>query len=348
LGVFGFWEGIASARRTRQFTVHLKDVLDSERPDVFVPVSYAGANLELARHARARGIRVVYLSPPQLWAWGRWRAKALRAGADLVICLFPFEESFLRDRGINAVYLGNPLADELTPSIDNPEATSIHNLQSVISNHQSKPLLLLPGSRPTEIRRHLPLMLEVARRLQSDMPEITARIILPESIPVASLRGKGKGKESFDSSISNFQFPISNFQSSGPSTLTLTSTSASTRWQEMASAQAAIIASGTATLEAALLQLPMVVVYRLSTPSYLAAKALVRVPYFSLPNIILARSAVPELAQPHPRQVYEHISTLLKSAEARQAMRQELRQVREKLGPHGAAKRIAAAILGPL
>jgi lipid-A-disaccharide synthase len=116
----------------------------------------------------------------------------------------------------------------------------------------------------------------------------------------------------------------------------------------MASAEAAIIASGTATLEAALLQLPMVVIYRLSTPSHLAAKALVRVPSFSLPNIILARSAIPELAQPDAEQVYQHIRTLLKSPEARQKMRQELSQVREKLGPPGAAQRIAAAILKPL
>ena len=113
LGVFGFWEGLTASGRLRDFAWRVKTMLNETRPDVFVPVSFSGINLRLARFARDLGIRVVYLSPPQLWAWGKWRTKRLRRATDKVICLMPFEEPFFKRLGVNAVFLGNPLVDEL-------------------------------------------------------------------------------------------------------------------------------------------------------------------------------------------------------------------------------------------
>ena len=342
LGVFGFWEGLTAWSRMQAFTQRVEAALQEARPDVFVPVSFSGVNLGLARFARGLGIKVVYLSPPQLWAWGGWRARKLRRVADKVICLLPFEERFLKKRGVNAVFLGNPLvdllkpqmnADERGPGIQPPrhrerqerrESESICNQQSVICNLKSPSsslpgslapslpalrLLLLPGSRPSEIQRHLPLMLEVAERLQQDIP----------GLKVFELRFSDSGREP--------------------------SAASRERYQQMASADLILAASGTVTLEAALLGVPMVVVYRLSPLSYLAAKMMVRLKYFSLPNLLLDRQVVPEFSQPGVEEVCQIARELLLSPDWREKMKGELAQIRPLFGDPGAAPRIAREVI---
>jgi lipid-A-disaccharide synthase len=294
LGVFGFWEGLTALGRLRGFVRRVKTVLRETRPDVFVPVSFSGINLGLARFARGLGIKVVYLSPPQLWAWGGWRARKLRRAADKVICLLPFEERFLKKRGVNAVFLGNPLADALAEWPSGP-------LPSVPSSQSSVRLLLLPGSRPSEIQRHLPLMREVANRLKADVPDLD---------------------------VAELPFPASG-----------------ERYSLICSASLVLAASGTVTLEAALLGVPMVVVYRLSPLSYLAAKMMVRLKYFSLPNLLLDRQVVPEFSQPGVEQVCRTARELLLEPDRREKMKGELAQIRPLFGQPGAARRIAREII---
>jgi lipid-A-disaccharide synthase len=341
LGVFGFWEGLTAWGRMQAFTRRVEAALREVKPDVFVPVSFSGVNLGLARFAHDLGIRVVYLSPPQLWAWGRWRAKKFRAATDKVICLLPFEEPFFRKLGVNAVFLGNPLVDLLKPQMNadergsgiqpprdkerqegrESEDESICNLQSVICNQQSSScptpdprplapgLILLPGSRPAEIQRHLPLMLEVAERLQQDVP----------GLKVKELRSSDSGRER--------------------------SAASRERYNRMAAADLLLAASGTVTLEAALLGVPMVVVYRLSSLSFAAARLMVRLKYFSLPNILLDRHVVPEFSQPRVEEVYLATRDLLLSPDRRGKMKAELALVRPLFGEPGAASRIAREIL---
>jgi len=297
LGVFGFWEGLTARGRMLAFAARVEAVLQEVRPDVFVPVSFSGVNLGLARFARDLGIKVVYLSPPQLWAWGKWRAKKLRAATDKVICLLPFEEPLFRRLGVNAVFLGNPLVDLLEPRSLAPLSSG------------SLRLLLLPGSRRAEIQRHLPLMLGVAERLQQDIPGLKA----------FDLRLSDSGRE--PSAVSR------------------------ERYERMASADLVLAASGTVTLEAALLGVPMVVVYRLSPLSYLAAKMMVRLKYFSLPNLLLDRQVVPEFSQPTVEQVYRAARDLLMSPDRREKMIGELSKIRPLFGEPGAALRIAREIL---
>jgi len=319
LGVFGFWEGLTAWGRMQAFIKRVGAALREVRPDVFVPVSFSGVNLGLARFARDLGIKVVYLSPPQLWAWGKWRAKKLRAAADRVICLMPFEEPFFKELGVNAVFLGNPLVDIL-PEWPNGRVVKWPSESSgplTVSGPQSpapdpRPpapkLLLLPGSRPAEIRRHLPLMRDVAGRLKLEMPDL---------------------------GVTELPFPASGVERQA----------LSERYSIVAAADLILAASGTVTLEAALLGVPMVVVYRLSSLSYLAAKLMVRLKYFSLPNLLLSRQVVPEFSQPGVEQVYLAARGLLQDPARREKMKSELAQIRPLFGEPGAAIRIAREIL---
>jgi lipid-A-disaccharide synthase len=311
LGVFGFWEGLTAAARLQAFVRRVEASLTELRPDVFVPVSFSGVNLGLARFARDLGIRVIYLSPPQVWAWGKWRAKKLRAATDKVVCLLPFEEPLFRRLGVNAVFLGNPLVDILNPQITQIAQIPLSSSRSPTPDPRplAPRLYLLPGSRSGEIRRHLPLMLEVAERLQQDIP----------------------GLKAFDLRLSD-----SGQEQSG---------AGRARYERMASADLILAASGTVTLEAALLGVPMVVVYRLSLLSHLAARLMVRLKYFSLPNLLLARRVVPEFIQPRVEPVYRAARDLLLNLDRREKMKAELARIRPLFGEPGAALRIAREIL---
>lgn len=326
LGVFGFWEGLTAWGRMQAFTRRVEAALQEVKPDVFVPVSFSGVNLGLARFAHDLGIKVVYLSPPQLWAWGRWRAKKFRAATDKVICLLPFEEPFFRKLGVNAVFLGNPLVDLLKPRMNTDEHGELHHQghqghqvkdeQPDASDHapatSHRPpatiLLLLPGSRPAEIQRHLPLMREVANRLRADVPDLA---------------------------VTELPFPASGVERQA----------LRERYSTVAAADLILAASGTVTLEAALLGVPMVVVYRLSPLSFAAARLMVRLKYFSLPNLLLDRQVVPEFSQPGVEQVYLAARELLLNPSRREKMKAELAQIRPLFGEPGAASRIAREIL---
>jgi lipid-A-disaccharide synthase len=299
LGVFGFWEGIRNAGNAHRLAHSVREHLKTHRSDVFVPISYSGVNLPVARYARSLSIPVMYLAPPQVWAWGRNRVHSLRRAADQAICILPFELEFLRRAGVNAGYLGNPLVDIIAARPASSDG------RSGIS--RGRRLLLMPGSRESEIRRHLPLMREVAARLRAESPDIE---VLEVERPTAT-----------DSARFSRRYGI------------------------MREATVILAASGTATLEAALMQVPTVVIYRLSAPSYMAARLVVKLKRFSLPNLILGRTVVPEFIQPVVSEVHKAVRALLDNPELRSRMRAELAEVRKRLGPSGASLRIARAVL---
>ena len=289
--VFGFWEGLKSYSFIPWFRKQVIALLDDIRPDVFVPVSLSGLNLGLARYARKTGIKVVYLSPPQLWAWGKWRAKKLAQSTDLVICLLPFEEPFFRSLGVNAIFLGNPLVDAIPDS-------ALRTPRSALR------VALMPGSRRSEEARHRPLLEYVAEQLKREFP----------------------GLEAFE-----LQYE---YQPDSPA-----------RYARMAQADLIVAASGTAVLEAAILGVPVIVIYQLSVPTYLIARLLVGLKHVALPNLILGRQVVPELVQTGPEPILAQARVLLADPAERLRMRNDLAEVRRQLGPPGAAMRIARAIL---
>ncbi len=295
LSVFGFSEGLFSYPLIRKVMRRLLNYLRRNPPDIFVPIAFSGFHLLLLQHLPH--LTTIYLAPPQLWAWGKWRKYFLRR-IHKIICLFPFEESFFRRIGMDAVYLGNPLLDYVKGRMRREELFKLYKLDPDVSL-----LTLMPGSRPKEVRYHLPLMLEVLRALRREDPKVMGFVISK----------KGPALEGVIYTQEN-------------------------RYDIMAQSRLVLLSSGTAALEAAILQVPFVSIYRLSPISWIIAKLMVKLENFSLPNIIASKELMPELAQPSFRSLYPLVLKVWKDSFR---LRKSLKIIKELLGPKDAAKRVA-------
>ena len=292
--------------------------LRERRPDLMILVDFPDFNLRLARRASRLGIPVVYFISPQVWAWRAGRIRSIAKYVRRLLVIFPFEESFYRERGIEAVYVGYPLLDQLTPSPSLQEARCHLELEG------TAPVLgLLPGSRMGEIKRHLPILLRSIRQLTIEQPGLRVIIAVADGLPLDLIR-----------SYLN-QEVISARVVQGRT------------YEVMAASDVILVASGTATLEAAIIGTPMVIVYRLAFLSWLLGRALIRVPYIGMVNLVAGRRVVPELIQFHatPERIADEVRRLLLSTEQRLQMRQDFQQVRDRLGPPGAIGRTVDVIL---
>lgn len=320
LAVMGFVEVL----RHLPFFLDLKrrvfSALESERVDLVVPIDYPGFNLRLARRARERGIPVLFYISPQVWAWHASRTRDMARDTDVVAVVLPFEERFLRERGVNAVFVGHPLLD-LPPRTDTRAGWA-----TAAGLDPDRPVLaLFPGSRPQEIRRHLELFSEAAARVTARDPAVQPVVGVPGDID----RGVYAGA----------RWPLV----PGASGL-------------LEYADAALVKSGTTTLETALAGTPGVVAYRMNALSYAMARRLVKVPHIALANLIAEERVFPEFVQDEatPETLAAAILPLLDPDSAeRRAMTAKLASIRERLregaGEGGAAERtaaIAARLLG--
>ncbi len=300
--VLGFWEGVKAAGALRKRLAATVEQVRETRPDLVVLVAFPGFNLKLGRQCRRLGIPVVYLAPPQVWAWGRWRIPALRQAADKVVCLFPFEQQLLQEAGVDATFLGYPLFDVL----DSPCLRS-----DVIGRlgwkQDARYVLFLPGSRPAEVAYHRPLFELVAGEIER---ETGLRTVIADA----------------------------------PSDHGLLD-SLSARYGLISHAECAVVVSGTATLETALLGVPQVVCYHLSPLTRAVARLLVRGRFFSLPNILLRRQAVPELLEPTATQVLSTVRQILDEPASGQAARDYRSRLRQMLGPAGVMDRIGQLVV---
>ncbi|MEO0077887.1 MAG: hypothetical protein ABIK86_02685 [candidate division WOR-3 bacterium] len=302
--VLGFWAGLRAAKGLGQALTHAVAEAAEFKPDVAVLVSYSGLHLRLGRKLRAVGIRVAYVAPPQVWAWGANRTKALKAAADQVVCLFSFEKELLVRAGLEADYFGYPLLDLVG------RGSSARPLPDI-----GRYVAFLPGSRPAEVRHHLPLFSRVFELLQEGFPTLQGVLVGPSAITILP---------------------------PGNSNMTW---SLDERYSIMAGAACLVAVSGTVTAEAAILGVPMVVCYHLSLPATITARVLVRTRYFALPNILAGRQIVPELLNPSPGALAARAARLLADEQASSAMRNQLGRVRAILGPEGATERIARLVL---
>ncbi|MBI3322899.1 MAG: lipid-A-disaccharide synthase [Candidatus Omnitrophica bacterium] len=316
IGPFDAARHLGRLRRAKRL---LNEHLARQRPDLVVLVDFGDFNLPvIAPLAKRHRLPVLYYISPQVWAWGRWRLAYIRRYVDRMVVFFPFEETFYRQAGIPVTWVGHPLVDEARPALSREEAMSRFGL-----NGWRMTVGLLPGSRADEVRRHLPLMLASARRIQWWMPGV--QFLLPRAPTVP--------RESLDPLVSRSGLDVRVADGMVYDALQLM--------------DVALIASGTATLEAACLGVPMVVAYRASWPTYLAARAVLRVPHIALVNVVAGRAVVPELIQHHatPARAASALIELLRDDRHCEAMKGELRAVREKLGPPGAVERAASAVL---
>ena len=278
----------------------LKVAIAAEKPDLAILTDSPGFHLKLLPSLKKAGVPVVYLIAPQVWAWRQWRLKTLKAHIDRLLCIFPFEEDFFRRNGVNATYIGHPLAHSIRPILTKDEFFTKHNLP------KDRPLVaILPGSRPGEAGRHLASLAESVEILRSKLP----------CTFVAGTPSAFSQRAPLD-----FWKPFS-----AHSIQVLEGHT----WDLLAHSDLALAASGTVTVEAALLGCPMVTFYRVTKVSWMIGKWLVRVPYFSMVNLVAGKAIVPELIQDDmtgPRLATE-AERLLTEPDARATMKNELARV---------------------
>ena len=292
--------------------------LRERRPDLMILVDFPDFNLRLARRAFRLGIPVVYFISPQVWAWRAGRIRSIVKYVRRLLVIFPFEEGFYRERGVEAVYVGYPLLDRLTSLPSMEEARCRLDLEG-----EAPVLGLLPGSRVGEITRHLPILLRSIRHLMVERPGLRVIIAVADGLPLDLIRSY-LNQEAISARVVQGR-----------------------TYEVIAASDLILVASGTATLEAAIIGTPMVIVYRLAFLSWLLGRVLIRVPYVGMVNLVAGRRVVPELIQFHatPERIADEARRLLLSTEQRRRMRQDLQQVRDRLGPPGAVGRTVDAIL---
>lgn len=293
---------------------------DRRKPDLAVVIDSPAFNWRVARQMQKRGIPVVYYVCPQFWAWRQGRVKLLRKYVTKALVIFPFEEKFYRDRGVDATFVGHPLAGLPKPSISREEFARQHGL-----NIQKHWITLMPGSRRKEVRMNLPTILASAAQMGHDYEFL---------LPVApTLDG-------------SFIGPLTS-QHSGPRIHLI-----SEALSALCHSRAGIIASGTATVEACLMNLPFVMVYRVSPLTYALGKPRVKVPRFCMVNLIAGEEIVPELVQQNftPENVVREVKNIISDGPAREEMLEKLKSVQNQLREPGqnhqpAAERAAEIIL---
>lgn len=296
----------------------LRQAIKRERPDLVILVDYPDFNLRLAKVAKRHQVPVLYYVSPQIWAWRTSRIRQIAATVSTMIVVFPFELPLYREAGVNAHFVGHPLLDMVKIARPREE-----NLRRFGLSQQSRAVGLLPGSRPSEVKRILPAMLEAARRLSLQFPD------LQFIIPIApGLHREEIGKLAEESGVAPVLVNNSMYEVIDSSFLV-------------------IVASGTATLETALLAKPMVIVYKMSPLSYLIGRMLVKVPFIGMANIIAGKKVVPELIQAEAsgERIAAEAARLLTDTPYYESVRTELAQIKRKLGEPGASKRAAEIAL---
>ncbi len=286
-----------------------------EPPELLVLVDFPDFNLRLARAARRAGVRVVYFVGPQVWAWRRGRIAKIRARVDRMIVLFAFEEDLYRRHGVDAHFVGHPVAEEVAATRSRVETRARYGLLP-----EGPLVVLLPGSRRRTVADHLPVMLAAARRLG---PRAAYAIACAPGFDAAVLRSQVAAAGLAAAVVEDDTYNL------------------------VAACDVAAVTSGTATLECALLGRPMVVGYRMAAASYLLARALVRVPFIAMPNIVLGERVVPELIQGRftPRRLAEELAAQLDSEPQRARIQARLADLRPLVVRPGAAARAARLVL---
>jgi lipid-A-disaccharide synthase len=281
----------------------------SGRPEAAILTDSPDFHLRLAGRLKELKIPVIYLVAPQVWAWRKGRLPRMRRTIDRLLCIFPFEPEFFRNAGIDATYIGHPLTRLVKPSAPRPELRQRYGIQEGM-----RLIALLPGSRPGEAARHLPILLETAGRIRRAAGSTNVRFVVavpPGTVPLGS----------------NFRERIS------ASSIQLLE---GKTWDVLACADLALAASGTVTIEATLLGTPMITFYRVNRLSWLMGRHMVKVPFYSMVNLVAGRRIVPEFIQNEmtAERLASESLALLADQPACERMRQELRMVAESLsGP---------------
>jgi lipid-A-disaccharide synthase len=332
VAVMGFTEIVRHLPRIYREFRRLKRAIRIRRPAVAVLIDFPEIHFRLAKELHRLGIPVIYFVSPQLWAWKQHRIRLVQRYVKRMLVIFPFEENFYRERGVDAEFVGHPLADLPNPSLSREQFATENSLAP-----ERTWIGLLPGSRLKEIEANLPEMLKAARRL---LLLQTDRTVCAEGfeflIPLAPTLDTGQRKAVKQIAVRHGgDLPVRMVDDARAA---------------LFHARASVVASGTATVEAALIGNPFVVVYRVSWLTYAIAKRLVKVPHVAMANLIAGKDAVPELIQHNftAANIVQELRHLLPDGPARESMMKELGTIRQAL--HGrregasAIESVAAAV----
>jgi lipid-A-disaccharide synthase len=312
--VLGLWEVVRKYGFFReQFRQTLNEIKES-KPDAVVLIDYPGFNLRLARALRrqSQGYKTIYYISPQVWAWNRGRIKQMARFIDLVLCIFPFETDLYTASGLRAVFVGHPMIERLeTKRIDIPRDPNL--------------IGLFPGSRLREVRKIFPVMIEAARLLLQHNPTLRFRVAAASEELALEMNEQLAERQAIEINVGE--------------------TAAI-----MQRAFVGIVASGSATLEAAYFGMPFVLIYKVAWPTYVAARLVVNVDFLGMPNLLAAKEVVPEFIQHQakPNAIVNAVRLLMEDSPARDRMISDFDAITRKLGGSGASERAARAILEEL
>ena len=309
ISVVGFWEVAKRYGFFKSLLNKCRNII-SKDIDIFIPVDYPGFNIRLAGYAKEAGIPVTYYIAPQLWAWGKNRAKKLGAVVDKLLVVFPFEVEYFRNFGIDAVFTGHPLMDDPVFADDPPGFGA-----------RKKLIALLPGSRDQEVKSHLPVLKKCADKIRATMPEYEFGIGVSRTV---------------DERLYNDFIAVNDGFRLYENTREM-----------MLQSRAGIVKTGTSTLEAALCGMPFAMFYKTSLLTYYMGRYLVNLPHISLVNIISGKAAVKEFVQNdfRPAAVAAEIGRIIKDDDYRNNMLGDFQSIRKELGGEGASKKAAEEIL---
>ncbi len=310
MAFMGFIEVLANLRTIAKNLKLAKQSVQNYQPDALILIDFPGFNLKIAEFAKKLGIPVHYYISPKVWAWNQKRVLKIKQVVDRLYCILPFEVDFYKSWGMEVDYVGNPLMDAISSYPFNPDFRKDHKLDK-------KPILaLLPGSRKMELKHILPQMLTASDRF-TDYQVVVA------GAPNFSL-------ETYLPYLAGRKLPIV-FNAT---------------YDLLKNAEAALVTSGTATLETALLNCPQVVLYRGSKISVAIARMLVKIRFISLVNLIMDREVVRELIQEaaNPEQIADELKEIINNSESREQMLVDYKELAQKVGPAGASERTAALI----
>jgi len=311
----GFWEVLKNLPTILNLIKKAKQNIAQFKPDVLILIDYPGFNLRIAKYAKSLGIKTVYYISPKVWAWKSSRVKQIKAYVDKMLIIFPFEKQFYKKHNYEVEYVGNPLLDEIAKHQQNEEELNTK------ASYQKKYIALLPGSRTQEIDKMLPVLVAIAQRFKNEQFIIAGLSVIGESF-----------YQQHFSHLPNVQLWLDRTQ------------------QLYQQSKAAIVTSGTATLEAALYKVPQMVVYKSSNLSYQIAKRVIKIKYISLVNLIVDKPVVLELIQNDCtlKNISNELYFLLENKDYRNAMLNQYQLMQQKLGEAGASKKAAEVILNEI
>lgn len=312
-------------KHLRKIFYSLCSYITNNPPDCAILIDYAEFNLRVAKKLKSLGVPVIYYISPQVWAWGLWRIKTIKRLADKMLVLLKFEEDLYKNYGVDAVFVGHPLLD-IAKTTD-PKADILKNLNL---SQDTKVVGVLPGSRKSEIRNILPIMLKSCRlMLEGLKPLIKVEFILPLAPTIEGSIEESWVKEMVDRSSLKIKV-VKDYT-----------------YNALSICHCAMVASGTATLETALLGVPMAIIYKVNLLTYLITKNVIKLPYIGLVNVVGGEKIVPEFLQREagPEKISQYLIGLLKDKNLTDSIKERFTKIRASLGEPGASKRAAREVV---